>query len=663
MSKGQRQRAIKWPGAVWAGGALQGLALPVGLLLLFGVLAMIVLLGMAGNALDRSAAAGSAAMIRAAVGHGFSDLTHLGRHLAGMNKMDDTLRTSIVGAAAAFIFEAGEGTGEGTDGAAVFGQIDGEPVDPRRSGAIIGGLAWLLNEARQNSDCTTGMVGFNDAIHLAAAPAQPGNPVVLLLRRLDGDLLGRWAATMGVQDLRVVSVEKRLPPGQVGLVLTAIDSTPLGQLCWHPSQPGQQLLKEFAPPLVGILLVMFGLAVLFLRRLRGVTARMADDADRLAEQDRKAQSSEVRYRAVVDAIPELILIGRHGRIDYINGNGAELLGASSAEMVHGQPIERFIVDDDAPELPVAEPDRPPQWRGTWLRRSAGDRVNVELTALRIDASDDAELLVIARDMSQHRRIEQSLREAKEQAELANRAKNQFLANMSHELRTPLNAIIGFSEIIADKSLGPEAVMLYMDYAQDIRDSGLHLLAVINDILDYSKLEAGKMEISEDIVGVSDTIAAAVRVVLARAEAGGLKLRQAVEDGVPSLVADNLKLKQIIHNLLTNSIKFTPEGGQITVSARRSEQGGIDIAVADTGIGMTEEEIAIGLQPFRQVQSELSRRYEGTGLGLPIASSLTGLHGGQLEIASTPGVGTTVTIHLPAARVFERPVAIPFEALR
>ncbi len=260
---------------------------------------------------------------------------------------------------------------------------------------------------------------------------------------------------------------------------------------------------------------------------------------------------------------------------------------------------------------------------------------------------------MARDISDHRRVETSLREAKEQAELANRTKSQFLANMSHELRTPLNAIIGFSEIIADDFFGPDGLPMYTEYARDIRDSGKHLLTVINDILDYSRIDSGKTELSDDINDIGEVISASIRVVVNRAESAGVQVRQSVHESLPPLVADALKLKQILLNILSNAVKFTESGGTVEVSARMAEDGGVDIQIADTGIGMSADEIALAFQPFAQVESTLNRKYDGTGLGLPITKALTELHGGKLLIDSAPGVGTTVTVHLPASRIFRQ----------
>jgi len=230
---------------------------------------------------------------------------------------------------------------------------------------------------------------------------------------------------------------------------------------------------------------------------------------------------------------------------------------------------------------------------------------------------------------------------------ANRAKSEFLANMSHELRTPLNAILGFSEIIKSEALGPADNTKYRDYAEDIHDSGQHLLEVINDILDLSKIEAGKEELQETKIEVSDLVQSVMTLVKTRAFNTGLEIEVDISGALSSFVADERKMKQILVNLLSNAIKFTEPGKKVALTVRYREDGGHDFQVADDGIGMAPEDIPTSLAEFGQVDSELARKYPGTGLGLPLTKALVELHGGMLEIQSSLGAGTTVTVHLPA----------------
>lgn len=236
--------------------------------------------------------------------------------------------------------------------------------------------------------------------------------------------------------------------------------------------------------------------------------------------------------------------------------------------------------------------------------------------------------------------------AQMEAEQASAVKSQFLAVASHELRTPLNAIIGFAEVMQAEIHGALGSPKYHEYAEDIRQSGLHLLALINDILDLSKIEAGRMELLVEPVDLAAIGHDCLRMLEGRAEKGGVRLEGAIPRPAPALQADPLKLKQVLLNLLTNAITHTPAGGTVRLMAEAQDQE-IVIRVADTGRGMNRAEIKTALEPFRQVHSHVTRGGEGTGLGLPVARALVELHGGRLLIASQPGSGTTVTLRLPA----------------
>ena len=255
-------------------------------------------------------------------------------------------------------------------------------------------------------------------------------------------------------------------------------------------------------------------------------------------------------------------------------------------------------------------------------------------------------------LRERERLQEELAAAREAAEASSRAKSEFLANMSHELRTPLNAIIGFSEIIKVGMHGPLNAR-YRDYAGDIFESGIHLLGLINDILDLSKLEARQFELCEEGMDVGETIESAMRLVEEQARKGKIELSEDVPEALPLIRADNRRIRQIVINLLSNAVKFTPEGGRVRISAVRKD-GGLAITVSDTGIGMAEDQIAKALEPFGQINSMLSRRFEGTGLGLPLAKKLIELHGGTLSIESTVGAGTAVTVELPPERILLRP---------
>jgi len=282
---------------------------------------------------------------------------------------------------------------------------------------------------------------------------------------------------------------------------------------------------------------------------------------------------------------------------------------------------------------------------------AGGELNREIAFQ--GRSDEIGLLARSLSVFRDNAIErQQLHIAKVGAETASRTKSDFLANMSHELRTPLNAIIGYSEIIKLAMFGPVSER-YRAAGSDIFDSGKHLLNLINEVLDLSKLEAGQFELSEENLDVAAIIEACVSLVEPQAAKAKVRLTKAVNGGLPPLRADDRRMKQILLNLLSNAVKFTPEGGAVLISASL-QNGSLNISVSDTGIGMAPDQIPKALQPFRQISSRISRKHEGTGLGLPLAKHLVELHGGQLEIASTVNLGTTVRVVLPPERTMARP---------
>ncbi len=239
----------------------------------------------------------------------------------------------------------------------------------------------------------------------------------------------------------------------------------------------------------------------------------------------------------------------------------------------------------------------------------------------------------------------ALKAAKVDAELASKAKSEFIANMSHELRTPLNAIIGFSEMLQGKAVGPEKVPEYAGY---IHEAAQHLLSLINGILDVSKIQAGKLSVDPQPITLDDLLESCLLITGAKAKERNISITSNIPADLPLLLADPLRLKQILINLLSNAVKFTPDWGKISVDAASPHPGFCTISVADNGPGMTPKEIDTALSPFGQVDSELNKTTEGTGLGLPIAQALARMHGGDLHVKSEKDIGTTIIVHIPLA---------------
>ena len=322
------------------------------------------------------------------------------------------------------------------------------------------------------------------------------------------------------------------------------------------------------------------------------------------------------------------------------------VGMRLEEIIHAQAAMGEFGESD-PDQRIAEVKAAALARQSirWERR----RKNGRVIELQRNPMPDGGFVTVYRDITELKATEQALRVAKDEAEQANRAKGEFLASMSHELRTPLNAIIGFSEILRDELFGPLGDARYREYVRDVHASGAHLLDLISDVLDLSKIDAGRYELHEEKVDLGLLAATCITMIQPRADTGGVRLSALLPPQLPQIWGDSRSLKQVVLNLLSNAVKFTPAGGTVEFTIG-FDAAGVALRVSDTGIGIAAEALAKVLQPFSQADAMTSRKFGGTGLGLPISKQLVELHGGMLSITSALGGGTVATVRLPPGRI-------------
>ncbi len=397
-----------------------------------------------------------------------------------------------------------------------------------------------------------------------------------------------------------------------------------------------------------------------------------DSAMAVSPKPRVTASGGHRRQLSGDAIAKLALHALDGAED-----GALLFSADGQIVLANGTLRRWLGHAAALPLDLTVADLVPAlwgpaWAAFWLQFGEsscalgrhdflcgdGSAVALELRGHRMMLDGHAYGCLFLHDPQHHDQELAEWRASLAQAERISQAKTAFLAAMSHELRTPLNAILGFSEILASELFGQLGSDRYRSYVRDIRTSGCHLLHLVNNLLDLSKIEGGHFSLDETAVSLAELIESSLMFIEPQASAGGVTLRYVVTPDLPALRGDSVRLKQILINLLANAVKFTPAGGQVTIGAHGSAAGGLELWVADTGCGMTASDLHLALLPYGQ--GAAGRQRQGTGLGLPLCKALAEAHDASLTLTSTLGTGTTVTIAFPPSRsvAAQRTPALP-----
>ena len=586
----------------------------------------------------------------------------------------------------------------GPDGRLLFARWQGEVLDPAAAAPLAAQAARLADLARgelagadpdQGPQSRSGYLAHDGVVALAGAVAvtpyekpelaqlRAGQSVLIMVRTLTPEYLDLIGDIYGIADLRIgapaaaaavpltanlsASGEPAAPTATesgadgalaANVALPGPDGAQLGTLTWAPAAPGRALIATLAPwAILGFLVLgAIGLVVLYqILDIRRVTHEQFKVIE--ARNDALRQSAQM-LAATIQAIEDGIAVFDHERkLKHWNRAYLEMwqfpeeflrsgVGMTEMldEMMKDGRVQLMVRDDQG--NPTADP-RTFEPSGRWLYRRADGR---QLSVRRIPVGEDG-YMAICSDLTAQKQHEDELVKAWEQAVIANRSKSEFLANVSHELRTPLNAIIGFSEVVERELFGPLGNERYVSYVRDIRNSGEHLLSLINDILDLSKIEAGRFQLRMEEVDCNEIAHSVARLIRPRTVEHGLSMVMDLPETPILLNADKRAVKQVLINLLSNAVKFTPESGTVTLGCQ-PWQDGVEFTVSDTGIGIDEKEMHVALAPFGQIDSQFNRKYEGTGLGLPIVKGIVELHGGTLEIRSQPGDGTTVTVRFP-----------------
>jgi PAS domain S-box-containing protein len=434
-----------------------------------------------------------------------------------------------------------------------------------------------------------------------------------------------------------------------GMVVVRADDTivpvtaRLQSIRWNDAAALMLALMPVAPPAA--------------EEIEGETAEvMTAGPIRAADQLARLQVEVEELRAILETATDgVVIIGADGEVRSMN-RAASALFNFDAEEINGRPFvtlfahesQRAIVDYLGGLSGHGVASVLNDGREVIGREASGGFLPLFMTIGRLTSSNG--YCAVIRDITQWKRTEEELRTAKRAAETANAHKSEFLAHVSHEIRTPLNAIIGFADMMASERLGPVGHPRYVEYSNDIGRSGRHVLDIVNDLLDISKIEAGEMDLDFVAVGLNETVSEAVSLVQPQANSQRVIIRTALSQAVPQVVADLRSVKQIVLNILSNAIRFTPSGGQIVVSTAYETNGSVVLRIRDTGIGMTRSELELAMKPFRQVAGASRKRGDGTGLGLPLTKAMVDANRAAFNITSAPNEGTLVEVTFPSQRV-------------
>lgn len=551
----------------------------------------------------------------------------------------------------------------------IFGAIDGEPLDIDPFQRYDGGLEILLERALSGPGDAeprpaSGLL-YDDqgtysvtVVRLTTYYTKDGveidegtDSVTVMMKVIDEGLLSDLADRLLLPKLRVQRTG--LPGGGAYLPLSAVDGTKIGALVWDPILPGSRIFQQLLWGLAAVLVIVCGLAFVFRRRAREVATALTDTSQQLDQQSAILQTT-------LDSIDQgIAAFDADGRLVAWNEQCEEFWYHPPNIRVGMDRLELLL---HMAEFGAMGPGNPEEIAKKRLREveaagsNSADSFKMldgrEISYYRFGLANGGQTIVYL-DVTERKKYERELNEAKEQAEAGNKAKSEFIAHVSHELRTPLNAIIGFSEMMTQKTFGDLGSGKYDEYAQVINSAGRHLLEQINQVLDLSKIDAGKMTLDCAELQVPKIVDYVSELVGPQLKSKSHQLTVEIPSSLPRLYADYTMITQVLLNLLSNAIKFTPKGGHISITAAMDKDQRLSISVSDDGIGIEKEMLPHVGAPFVQIRNKLTRSEQGTGLGLSIVSSLVELHDGTIDLQSENGKGTTVTITFPRSRtVFE-----------